>query len=122
MRDGWSLVIFAEGTRSRDGSVGRLRSGAAVLAAQHDLPLDADPRVGDPRGHAGRPLLDEAPAREAAAERHPIEIRFGAPIPPQGVERRSEVMERVRGFFEQAGAETTPRAQQRARRRHRPLT
>ena len=34
---GWSLVMFAEGTRSRDGSVGRLRSGAAVLAAQHDL-------------------------------------------------------------------------------------
>ena len=36
---GWSLVMFAEGTRSRDGSVGKLRSGAAVLAAQHDLAL-----------------------------------------------------------------------------------
>ena len=31
--------MFAEGTRSRDGSVGRLRSGAAVLAAQYGLPL-----------------------------------------------------------------------------------
>ena len=31
--------MFAEGTRSRDGSVGRLRSGAAVLAAQHDLAI-----------------------------------------------------------------------------------
>jgi dihydroflavonol-4-reductase len=29
---GWSLLVFAEGTRSRDGTVGRLRSGAAVLA------------------------------------------------------------------------------------------
>ena len=31
--------MFAEGTRSRDGSVGKLRSGAAVLAAQHGLSL-----------------------------------------------------------------------------------
>src|SRR3954469_15094240 len=36
---GGSLLMFAEGTRSRDGSVGRLRSGAAVLAAEHDLPV-----------------------------------------------------------------------------------
>ena len=35
--DGWSLLVFAEGTRSRDGTVGRLRSGAAVLAAEHGL-------------------------------------------------------------------------------------
>src|SRR4051795_9074796 len=39
LRTGWSLVMFAEGTRSRDGSVGKLRGGAAVLAAQHGLPL-----------------------------------------------------------------------------------
>ena len=31
--------MFAEGTRSRDGTVGRLRSGAAVLAAEHGLPI-----------------------------------------------------------------------------------
>ena len=107
MRDGWSLVMFAEGTRSRDGSVGRLRSGAAVLAAQHDLPLipihvsgthDVMP--------VGRYWMSRKPG--TPPERHPIEIRFGAPIQPQGVERRSEVMDRVRAFFEQAGAQTTP--------------
>jgi 1-acyl-sn-glycerol-3-phosphate acyltransferase len=37
--DGGSLLVFAEGTRSRDGRVGRLHSGAALLAAQHDLPV-----------------------------------------------------------------------------------
>ena len=31
--------MFAEGTRSRDGTVGRLRSGAALLAAEHGLPI-----------------------------------------------------------------------------------
>jgi 1-acyl-sn-glycerol-3-phosphate acyltransferase len=108
MADGWSLVMFAEGTRSRDGSVGRLRSGAAVLAAQHDLPLmpihvsgthDVMP--------VGRYWMKRQPGRPLP-KRHPIEIRFGAPIQPEGVEHRSDVMERVRAFFDRAGADTTP--------------
>ena len=107
MRDGWSLVMFAEGTRSRDGSVGRLRSGAAVLAAQHDLPLmpihvsgthDVMP--------VGRYWMSRKPGKPPT--RQPIEIRFGEPIQPRGVEHRTEVMERVRAFFEQADADTTP--------------
>ena len=108
MRDDWSLVMFAEGTRSRDGSVGRLRSGAAVLAAQHDLPLMPIHVSGTHEVMpVGRYWMQRQPGKPLP-KRHPIEIRFGAPIPPQGVERRSEVMERVRGFFEQAGAKTTP--------------
>ena len=39
LAQGWSLVVFAEGTRSRDGTVGPLRSGAAVLAARHGVAL-----------------------------------------------------------------------------------
>ncbi len=105
MRDGWSLVMFAEGTRSRDGSVGKLRSGAAVLAAQHDVPLVPIHVTGT---HdvmpVGRYWMERAPGNE----RHPIEIRFGAPIQPRGVEHRGEVMEHVRAFFEQAGADITP--------------
>ena len=105
MRDGWSLVMFAEGTRSRDGSVGRLRSGAAVLAAQHDLPLVPIHVTGT---HDVMPVGRYWMKRRAGNERHPIEIRFGAPIQPRGVEHRAEVMERVRAFFEQAGAATAP--------------
>jgi hypothetical protein len=54
-----------------------------------------------PRGHhwmvfkAGRP-----------GPRHPIEIRFGAPIVPRAGERHSGVMERVRLFLAECGAET----------------
>ncbi len=36
---GWSLVIFPEATRSRDGRPGRFRHGAAELARRNDLPV-----------------------------------------------------------------------------------
>lgn len=105
IRGGGSLLIFPEGTRSRDGRVGRLRSGAALLAAEHHLPIVPIylSGTGDamPRGHhwmvfqAGRP-----------GPRHPIEICFGHPIFPRPGERPSEVMERVRLFLAACGAET----------------
>jgi 1-acyl-sn-glycerol-3-phosphate acyltransferase len=102
---GGSLLVFAEGTRSRDGRVGRLRSGAALIAAQHDLPIVPIYLSGTgkamPRGHhwmvfkAGRP-----------GPRHPLEVRFGKPIVVRGDERPGEVMERVRLFLAECGAET----------------
>jgi 1-acyl-sn-glycerol-3-phosphate acyltransferase len=102
---GGSLLVFPEGTRSRDGRVGRLRAGAALLAAEHDLPLVpiylSGTRVAMPRGHhwmvfkAGRP-----------GPRHPLEIRFGEPIVPRADEAPGEVMERVRLFLAECGAET----------------
>ena len=35
----WNLLMFPEGTRSRNGEIGKLRSGAAVLAAQHGIAI-----------------------------------------------------------------------------------
>ena len=97
--------MFPEGTRSRDGRVGRLRSGAALLAAEHHLPIVPIYVSGTgeamPRGRhwmvfkAGRP-----------GPRHDIEICFGNPIVPRDGERPSEVMERVRLFLAERGAET----------------
>jgi 1-acyl-sn-glycerol-3-phosphate acyltransferase len=105
IRDGGSLLVFPEGTRSRDGRVGRLRSGAALLAAEHRLPVVpiylSGTREAMPRGHhwmvfkAGRP-----------GPRHPLEICFGKPIVPRAGEAPSEVMERVRLFLAECGAET----------------
>jgi 1-acyl-sn-glycerol-3-phosphate acyltransferase len=37
--DGLSLLIFAEGTRSRDGRVGRFKAGSFLLAIQAGLPI-----------------------------------------------------------------------------------
>ena len=39
IEEGWSLLMFPEGTRSRDGEIGKVHSGAAVLAAQHRLSI-----------------------------------------------------------------------------------
>jgi 1-acyl-sn-glycerol-3-phosphate acyltransferase len=39
IREGGSLLIFPEGTRSRDGRPRRLRSGAALFAAERHLPI-----------------------------------------------------------------------------------
>jgi len=96
---GWSLVMFAEGTRSRDGSVGKLRSGAAVLAAQYDLPLVPVHLSGS---HdvmpVGRYWMRFRPGRR----RHPVDIRFGAPIRAGDSEHRTDVMDRVREFLQPA--------------------
>ncbi|HRK47556.1 MAG TPA: lysophospholipid acyltransferase family protein, partial [Nocardioides sp.] len=39
LADGWSLVIFPEGTRSKDGWVGTFRMGAAFLAHEYGVPV-----------------------------------------------------------------------------------
>ncbi|HWF75490.1 MAG TPA: lysophospholipid acyltransferase family protein [Solirubrobacteraceae bacterium] len=105
---GWSLVVFAEGTRSRDGRVGRMRSGAAVLAAEHGLPIvpvyisgtrDAMP--------IGSRWMVRPPGGGRLA-RYPISVRFGAPIDAAAAGGRSEAMDRVRGFMQACGAETMP--------------
>jgi len=101
--EGWNLLLFAEGTRSRDGTVGRLHSGAAVLAAEHGVAIVPVYVSGT---HAvmppGRRWMRRAPAR------HPIAVHVGPPIWPREGEHRTEVMERVRLFFEASGAVTTP--------------
>ena len=75
--------MFAEGTRSRDGSVGKLHSGAAVLAAQHGLPLMPIHVSGTHEVMpVGRYWMSVPPERPIP-RRRPIEIRFGAPIHPK---------------------------------------
>jgi 1-acyl-sn-glycerol-3-phosphate acyltransferase len=100
LRQRWNLLLYPEGTRSRDGSRGKLHSGAAVLAAAHDvaiLPIyvngtrDAMPpgRTWPKRWRAGLFL-----------RRHPICVRFGPPIRPLPGEHRNETMARVQAWFD----------------------
>jgi 1-acyl-sn-glycerol-3-phosphate acyltransferase len=107
---GWSLLVFAEGTRSRDGSVGRLRTGGAVLAAEHGLPIVPIHIAGTHQAMPpGRRWMHRRGGR-ALGRRHPVVISFGAPIHVREGEHRADVMERVRRFFAQSGAVTTPPA------------
>ncbi|MET0762124.1 MAG: lysophospholipid acyltransferase family protein [Thermoleophilaceae bacterium] len=99
------VLVFAEGTRSRDGRVGRLRSGAVLLAAEHQLPIVpiyvSGTREAMPRGHHWMVFKTGRPG-----PRHALEIRFGNPIRPRADERAGEVMERVRLFLAESAART----------------
>jgi 1-acyl-sn-glycerol-3-phosphate acyltransferase len=65
VRDGWSIVVFPEGTRSPDGHMQRFRHGAARLALELDVALAPIAIVGAfqamPKGRwwpgAGRPVV-----------------------------------------------------------------
>jgi 1-acyl-sn-glycerol-3-phosphate acyltransferase len=106
----WNLVMFPEGTRSRDGSIGKLHSGAAVLAAKHGIPIVPIFLEGT---HVAMPPGQNWPKRKPGrffSRRHDIAIRFGEPIWPGPDEHRTEVMARVRAFFDRRGLPEEPAA------------
>jgi 1-acyl-sn-glycerol-3-phosphate acyltransferase len=102
---GWSVVVFAEGTRSRDGTVGALQSGAAVLATRHELPIVPVYVCGT---RAAMPPGKRWMHRRSDGSRHDVRVTFGPAIPPRSIRERREVMDQVRLFFESQGATTTP--------------
>jgi 1-acyl-sn-glycerol-3-phosphate acyltransferase len=88
LRQGWSIVVFPEGTRSDDGWVGRFRPGAARLCIGAGVPAVPVAIRGSyaamPRGrgwpHPGR---------------YPISVRFGAPVWPGEGENARAFSERL---------------------------
>jgi 1-acyl-sn-glycerol-3-phosphate acyltransferase len=111
LRQRWNLLVYAEGTRSRDGSRGKLHSGAAVLAATNDVPIMPIYVSGT---NAAMPPGLTWPKRFRAGRlhRHPIEVRFGPLIRPLAGEHRNETMGRVQAWFDaQEGVDPAPPAQ-----------
>jgi 1-acyl-sn-glycerol-3-phosphate acyltransferase len=86
---GWSLVIFPEGTRSKDGWVGRFRHGAAWLAVEHGVPVVPVAHRGT---FAAMPRGQGWPSRG----RRQVTIRFGEPLRPGGDEPVREFATRIR--------------------------
>ena len=70
---GSSLLVFPEGTRSTDGRLGELRSGAVRIAREFDVPILPVAIVGThdllPKGGGLHP--------------GPVEVRLGHPIQPE---------------------------------------
>jgi 1-acyl-sn-glycerol-3-phosphate acyltransferase len=99
----WNLLMFPEGTRSRDGEIGKVRSGAAVIAAHHDIDIIPIYVLGT---HDAMPPGQNWPKRKPGrlfSRRHKVEVRFGKPIRPRDEAHRREVMDEVRAFWERKG-------------------
>jgi 1-acyl-sn-glycerol-3-phosphate acyltransferase len=100
---GWNLLMFPEGTRSRHGEIGKVRSGAAVIAAQHGIDVVPIYVSGT---HEAMPPGQNWPKRRPGrilSRRHKIEVRFGRPIAPRDESERREVMDEVRAFWDRKG-------------------
>jgi 1-acyl-sn-glycerol-3-phosphate acyltransferase len=105
----WNLLLYPEGTRSRNGDMGKVRSGAAVLAAEHGIAI-VPMHVSGTRD--AMPPGRFWPKRRGALRlrRHPVEVRFGRPIHPDA--DRKVVVAALEAFFAEQAAED---AAQRAR-------
>jgi len=98
----WNLLMYPEGTRSRDGRIGKLRSGAAAFAAQHGVPIVPIYVSGT---HSAMPPGRNWPRHPRGLRRHKVDVHFGAPIRAAEGEAGHDVMARVMTFFESLGAE-----------------
>jgi 1-acyl-sn-glycerol-3-phosphate acyltransferase len=89
VRAGANVIIFPEGTRSPDGSVREFKSGGFHLAIQAGVPIV-------PVAVSGSWRI--APKRSLRIESGRVLVRYGAPIPTEGlrVEDRGELKLRVR--------------------------
>ncbi len=100
--DGWSLLLYPEGTRSRGNGLGRVRRGAAVLASQHNLPIVPIRVTGTAEAMPPGSFWPKRLRGRLFSKRHRVEVSFGDPIPP--LADTAALIERVQAFFENGEA------------------
>jgi 1-acyl-sn-glycerol-3-phosphate acyltransferase len=76
LRDGGIVTLFPEGTRSRDGQLGPIKPGIAVLVTRARVPIV-------PAGLAG--TFEIWPRSRPLPMPHPIRIHYGRPIWPEDI-------------------------------------
>jgi len=86
---GIPVLIFPEGTRSKDGELGRFKPGAAALAAACDVPCIPVALIG---AHIAHPRGTNWPKRG----RFPVGVVFGDPLRVAEGESKGEFAERTR--------------------------
>ena len=74
VRNRWNILMYPEGTRSRNGQLGRLRPGAAFLAVAHGIPIVPIYIRG---------TYQAMPHWRLWPRRHPVQVYFGEPLYPQ---------------------------------------
>jgi 1-acyl-sn-glycerol-3-phosphate acyltransferase len=96
--DGWNLLLFPEGTRARGGTPGRVRRGAAVLAAAHNLAIIPIRVTGTADAMPPGRIWPKRLRGRLFSHRHRITVSFGEPIQPLG--DTNALIERVQTFFD----------------------
>jgi 1-acyl-sn-glycerol-3-phosphate acyltransferase len=71
LEDGWRVVIFPEGTRSRDGAIGRFKPGAGLIAVRTGCPV-VPVRIDG--------LWEVLPPGRHLPRRGHASVRFGEPL------------------------------------------
>jgi 1-acyl-sn-glycerol-3-phosphate acyltransferase len=98
LAEGWTVVIFPEGTRSRDGFVGSFQTGAAELAVECQVPVIP---VGILGTYAAMPRGSHWPV----PGRPRVSVRYGQPIIPLPTETPSEFAPKIFDAVKQLLAE-----------------
>jgi 1-acyl-sn-glycerol-3-phosphate acyltransferase len=98
--DGWNLLLFPEGTRSRGGAPARVRRGAAVLAVAHNLAIIPIRVTGTADAMPPGRIWPKRLRGKLFSRRHRITVSFGEPIPPGG--DMQALVDRVQSFFDSA--------------------
>jgi 1-acyl-sn-glycerol-3-phosphate acyltransferase len=99
---GVPLLVFPEGTRSKDGTIGAFKPGAAALAASSDVPCVPIALIGANLAH---PRGSSWPRRG----RLPVGVVFGEPMRARDGETPTDFMERVRSEIVRLRDEHAPR-------------
>jgi 1-acyl-sn-glycerol-3-phosphate acyltransferase len=106
LEEGWNLLLYPEGTRSRSGVPGRVRRGAAVLAAQHHLSIVPIRVSGTAEAMPPGRMWPKRLVGKLTSKRHRITVAFGDPIAPNG--DTTELIKSVQQFFEQSASSSSP--------------
>ncbi|GAA3816634.1 lysophospholipid acyltransferase family protein [Streptomyces chiangmaiensis] len=99
---GVPLLIFPEGTRSRDGSPGTFKPGAAALASSAGVPVLPAAIIG---AHAAHPRGSKWPKRG----RQPVGVVFGEPLTALPGESAGAFTERIRSAIVKLAEENSHR-------------
>lgn len=88
LADGWSLVMFPEGTRAPDGQMAGFKTGAARLALAADIPVVP---IGIRGSYAAMPRGRSWPV----SGRPRVSVRFGTPLRAVGDESAKTFTQRI---------------------------
>jgi 1-acyl-sn-glycerol-3-phosphate acyltransferase len=103
---GWNLLLYPEGTRKHGEGTGRVRRGAAVLAAAHNLSIVPIRVTGTRDAMPPGRIWPKRLRGKLWSKRHRIEVSFGEPIRPNG--DATALIERVQRFFESGDGGSLP--------------